>query len=291
MRFHLTIMRPEDQRAKFNVRCFHETVECLAYGLSMLGHDVSYRANVFIPEGAVNIVLGGQFADPRTPFPPATVFYNLEQIGGCHELQMIPQQLSETHRIWDYSAKNMAHWEWRKIEAQHVPIGFCPQLSRIVNATYPDIDVLFFGAISPRRKKILAQFAELPNINLHMAVGFGQERDALIARSKIVLNVHFFEAPQLWEQVRCSYLLSNRKCIVSEVSDDFPPALVGGVCEVPYDQLAQACADLIKDVDKRLEYQRRGYELFSKLREVDILRGALRHLSTASTAFAQVTKQ
>ena len=80
-RFHLTVMKSEQGR--FYTQAFHEVVETLAYGLTMLGHDVSYRANVFVPEEAINIVLGAQFAKSETPFPRGrTILYNLEQLGG-----------------------------------------------------------------------------------------------------------------------------------------------------------------------------------------------------------------
>ena len=46
-RFHLTVMKSEQGR--FYTQAFHEVVETLAYGLTMLGHDVSYRANVYVP--------------------------------------------------------------------------------------------------------------------------------------------------------------------------------------------------------------------------------------------------
>lgn len=291
MRFHLTIMRPDDKGARFNVQAFHEVIETLAYGVSMLGHDVSYRANVFVPEDAINIVLGAQFAKPETPFPRGrTILYNLEQLGGNKFHTMSPE-LSDHHMVWDYSVQNLGYWTTAGVDAHWVPIGYVPQLSRIVNASYPDIDVLFYGANSPRRDRVIKELQAMKDIKFHYAIGFGKERDPAIARSKVILCMHYYEQPQLFEQVRVSYLLSNRKAVVCEFSDDFPPGLQGGVKEVPYFELAQACRDLVKDVDQRLGYQHRGYELFSKLREVDILRGALRHNSQQSTAFAQVTNQ
>ena len=277
-RFHITIMRPEEKSGRFYVQAFHEVVETLAYGLSMLGHDVSYRANVFVPENATNIVLGAQFAKPETPFPRNTILYNLEQIGG-NQMHMIAPELCARYPIWDYSLANLRHWGtdiWDTHGfAKYVPIGYVPQLSRIVNATYPDIDVLFYGAVSPRRAKVIDELRNMSDLKFHMALGFGKERDPFIARSKVILCMHYYEQPQLFEQVRVSYLLSNRKCVVAETSDDFPPALAGAVRIAPYYELAEACRELVKNVDQRLAYQRKGYELFSKLREVDILRPVL----------------
>ena len=279
MKFHLTIMRPDSESGRFYVQAFHEVIECLAYSLSALGYDVSYKANVFVP-GEQNIVLGAQFADPKTPFPDGTVLYNLEQLGG-NPMHLISPELIKRYRIWDHSIANLLYWKEHDVAADYVPIGFCSQLSRIAPVNYPDLDVLFFGAISPRRKKVIAQLLEMPDIKFHLGVGFGKERDPLIARAKVILNMHYYEQPQLFEQVRVSYLLANRKCIICETSDDFPPALDGAVHIAPYYELAETCRTLVHDVEQRLHYQQRGYELFSKLREVDILRPVVARLSAA----------
>lgn len=275
-RWHLTIMRPEGSGG-FYVQAFHEVVETLAYGLSALGYDVSYRANVFIPE-AQNVVLGAQFADPKTEFPPGTILYNLEQIGG-NAIHTIAPAFSERYPIWEYSPANLPYWHEHGVDPKLVPIGYVPQLTRIKPDPYPKVDVLFYGAVSPRRKRVIEQLQGMPNLKFHHGKGFGKERDPLIATSKVILNMHYYEQPQLFEQVRVSYLLANRKCVVCEASADFPPALTGAVQVAGYDDLAQACHDLVNNVDSRLGYQRRGYELFSKLREVDILRTTLRTVS------------
>lgn len=277
MRFHILIMRHEDKTVRFHVQAFHEVVESLAYGLSALGHDVSFKSNVFLPE-AQNIVLGAQFADPKTEFPAGTVLYNLEQLGG-NDLHLISPDLIRRYHIWDYSPANLPFWKQRGIDPQVVQLGYVPQLTRIKPEPFQPIDVLFYGAISPRRKSVIKEILEIPNLKFHWGVGFGKERDPLIAQSKVVLNVHYYDKPQLFEQVRCAYLFANRKCVVSEESEDYPPALAGACRVVPYDQLSQACHELVKNVDERLRYQQRGYELFSKQREQDILRPVVKELA------------
>ena len=48
---------------------------------------------------------------------------------------------------------------------------------------------------------------------------FGNERDSLIARSRVVLNLHQHDT-HIFEQVRVNYLLINGKAVVGEVADD-----------------------------------------------------------------------
>jgi hypothetical protein len=44
---------------------------------------------------------------------------------------------------------------------------------------------------------------------------YREERDRLIARAKVVLNMHYYDA-RVFEIVRVSYLLSNEKAVVAE---------------------------------------------------------------------------
>jgi hypothetical protein len=279
MRFHLMTMRPGGP-ASFYTRAFNEVIETLAYGLVALGHQVSHRTNTFVTvPGATNIVLGPQFVDASTNFPAGTILYNLEQIGGNPNMLMSPE-LSQRYIIWDYSPVNLAYWREHGIEAQLVPVGYVPQLTRIRPVARPDIDVLFYGSLNARRKKIIDALQQDHSLSVTVAQTFGEPRDLLIARAKIILNLHYYDKPQLFEQPRVSYLLSNFKAVVSEKSEDFPAALHDALWEVDYDDLPRACHALVHDVDERLRLQKRGFELFSRMRETHMLAPALKRFST-----------
>jgi hypothetical protein len=90
---------------------------------------------------------------------------------------------------------------------------------------------------------------------------YGAERDALIARAKVVLNLH---AHDNWgfETVRLSYLLANRKAVVCEAAspDDVDADLRDGLLSVPYDRLVEACVALAHDepARRRMELRRRS---------------------------------
>jgi hypothetical protein len=115
--------------------------------------------------------------------------------------------------------------------------------------------------MTERRRSVL-QAIEAMGFRVHYQFGiYGAARDALIARSKIVLNIHR-NSVKIFEIVRVSYLLANRKAVVSEVSDDteMPPDLVDAVRGVPYERLAEACRGLIADDDARHALELRGFE-------------------------------
>ena len=84
-----------------------------------------------------------------------------------------------------------------------------------------DIDVLFYGAESPRRRNMEVQLNKIPNCRVVFRYYnlFRSEREELIRRSKIVLNLHYWPESSL-EVHRIEYACSRSKCIISEPSSD-----------------------------------------------------------------------
>jgi hypothetical protein len=105
---------------------------------------------------------------------------------------------------------------------------------------------------------------------------YGVVRDALIARSKIVLNVHFYES-RLFEIVRVSYLLANRKCVVSETGSDAPfeRQFEPGVAFAPYGMLAETCMRLLQNPTARRDLAESGFNRIAALPQTEYLRRAL----------------
>lgn len=124
--------------------------------------------------------------------------------------------------VWDYSVKNIAFLQKHGINAQYLPVGYHDVLKRIEQSTDKDIDILFYGSVAGRREKILSDLKLLPGVRTEILFGaYGPQRDAMIARSKIILNIHYYPA-QIFEAVRVSYLLNNGCFVISEKSDNYP---------------------------------------------------------------------
>jgi hypothetical protein len=132
--------------------------------------------------------------------------------------------------IWDYDLENINYLKQRGIVATFRPFLYTRALKRIKNISDPDIDILFFGTLTPYRSKILSDFTRNYNIpfdlyhifaNLNIVIAwnkYGKELDELIGRSKIILNLHPYEGEQRQQQARIFYSLINNKCILSEKS-------------------------------------------------------------------------
>jgi hypothetical protein len=259
---------------------FRELAETIQCGFAELGISAHIADNVFLSEG-LNILLGWHLIEPGqiAGLPHRCILYNLEQLDDQNQnLRLRLAELSKKFRVWDYSLRNIEKLRESGLTAPiaHVPIGYAPQLSRIEKAPVQDIDVLFYGSINERRSAVLRKL-EAEGLKVHSVFGvYGAERDALICRSKVVLNLHYYDS-SIFEMVRVSYLLANRKAVVAEchtrteVDEDIRTAAV----LVPYENLVPACAELVRHSGRREILERRALAFISRRDEAQILHRVL----------------
>ena len=278
MRFNVTIVKPWGYRFSESFRDIGET---LVEGLRMAGHKADLVLNRFEQGAAANIVLGAYLLNV---LPSGAIVYNLEQQGSKSFVKT--RLICESSCVWDYSELNIAAWRKAGVFAVHTPIGYAPTLTRIPPLPDQDIDVLFYGSLNPRRRKILNELRDR-GLNVRAAFGvYGQKRDKLIARAKVVLNMHYYET-KIFEIVRVSYLLANQRCVVSEKSVDVPTELEDAVVEADYENLAARCEELVRNAPLREIRSRQGFEAFRKISERDILERAI--VGTFSSGAAPTT--
>ena len=181
--------------------------------------------------------------------------------------------LLKQHRVWDYSPKNIEQLaRWGIPNAQLCEIGFVPELMRIPERPQ-DIDVLFYGSLNGRRRKVLNQLSD-QGAKVKVLQGlYGPQRDVWIARSKIVLNIHYYEAKVL-EIVRLSYLLSNGRFVISEKGKDADletPFAQGMVLDA-YDMLVPQCMTWLQHASARRAIAMEGQRVFSQRSQAEFLR-------------------
>lgn len=245
----------------FHVRAFDEVAEAIHAGMLGLGVDCE-RSLGGLVEGRINVVFGAHLLPPGTVLPADTVVYNLEQIvDGA--LWVTPNYLDllRRHRVWDYSAQNVAALAAMGVrEALHVPLGHAAALERIAPAA-EDIDVLFYGAYNERRLALLERLSRAGWKVTRSNGVYGAERDALVARSRIVLNVHFYEQSRL-EVPRCFYLMANGRFVLSETSPDAESTgLASGMAFALYGRLEEACARYLERPAERAAIAAAGRDL------------------------------
>lgn len=266
-RARLVLIRPP---GVLHADALNEIIEFFLHSLRGLGCDVDRAENELIHDGP-NVIfcahsLGG---NPAVALPSNCVIYNTEQMQSGSSFDSAGyRDLLKRFPVWDYSARNLERLRAfiASDRLHYVPVGYVPELTRIEPSERDDIDVLFYGSLNARRNKVLADL-EAAGLRVHHAFGvYGVERDRLISRAKVVLNVHFYPT-NIFEIIRVSYLLANRKAVVSEFSPDTEiiSELKDAVALAAYEDLVETCRLLVSDSSKREALARRGFERFSRL--------------------------
>ena len=256
---------------------FSEVIETLLWGFGELGQRTTTGVNHWRAEARQLVLCPHLLADATlATLAPGTIAYNFEQIDPGSQLP--PERLAAFRnlRIWDYSRRNVERWRQAGIDAIHLPVGWYPGLARIEPASAQDIDVLFFGILNDRRRAALESIgaAGLTVATAHMT--FGEQRDALIARAKAVVNIHHYPSG-IFEAVRASYLLANGKALVSEraAGDEIPTEYEAAVQWSAYDDLAARCREVVDAADLRMRLRDAGPAALRGMPIAPLLRDAL----------------
>jgi hypothetical protein len=274
--FNITLIQPENY---VHSAALSELAETLIHGLNALDCAFQFNMNKIV-DGCVNIVLGAHLLDAGTmnALPSNTIIYNSEQIDDHSTwITSVYLDLLKKCEVWDYSQENLRRLQQRGVRnAKYVPVGYVPQLTRIPAGILQDIDVLFYGSINERRRVILEGLIRKGLRIEFLSDAYREERDRYIARAKVVLNMHYYEA-SIFEIVRVSWLLANEKAVVAECGDatTLEPDIQEAVRTAPYDNLIEACAELVANADERAKLARRGFTIFSQRDERNILASAL----------------
>ncbi len=253
----------------------HWDVARLVYfSLQSLGHLAALQVNVFDPQ-AMNIIVGYERLAPEAiPKGAAYIPYQLEQlaVGGTPVTPAMRQVLRGAREIWEYSPQNIPLLKNVGLPpVKLLPLGYHEALATIVPQAQEDIDVLFYGLLNDRRMSILNKLSVQCTARGLQYV-YGVQRDAWIARSKVVINIHYYPA-MVAEQVRVSYLLNNRRCVVSESSHYDP--LAECCVTIPYEGLVDACLKLVRDPAERERVTTAGAQRFAQLPMTEFLQKVL----------------
>jgi glycosyltransferase involved in cell wall biosynthesis/thioredoxin-like negative regulator of GroEL len=269
----VVLVQPPDYQ---HAAAFAEIAKLLFESLRSLGLPVTQTVNK-LQAGAVNVVLGYHLLagwDVQGPGP--TIFYQLEQLPGA-DLATLARRVEVLRRgaaVWDYSPENLSVLSENGLKNVHlVPPGYHEALRTIpsVLEAEKDVGVLFYGSLNDRRRAVLERLSSECAVK-HLFGVYGEERDRWIARSRVILNMHYYPA-QISEQVRISYLLNNGCFVVSEESAHNP--FEGCLVSAPYEKLTECCLHYVGRPDERERIAIEGLARFSQRPMVDYLRPVL----------------
>ncbi|MFI4887663.1 MAG: hypothetical protein ACHP7B_02835 [Burkholderiales bacterium] len=255
-----------------------EFAETLLHAFHALGHEAGLVTGRY--GSGTNVVLSTTLTREALPDPPPrTIVFNMEQFDARSPwfTERVRTILRECV-VWDYNDRNLRNLQAAGLAlcGFHVPVGYVPEMARIEPAAVQDIDVLFYGSINARRAAVLQNLANRQLKIVRAFNVYGAKRDALIARAKVVLNVHYYEV-KVFEIVRVSYLWTNRKAVVTEEcpESDIEPDLREGLAIARYDELPEVVEHLVRDDALRRALEDRGFEAFRRHPQAPSLARAL----------------
>ena len=258
-----------------------EVAETLLHSFVALGYSAHVLQGTY--GHGMNVVFSTALArESLPPPPPHSVVFNLEQFDA--QSSWFPPQVRTAmseHVVWDYSARNLRNLQAAGVISRgyHLPIGYVPELARIAPSVTQDIDVLFYGSVNRRRGAILQALAKRGLRVVRAFNVYGARRDALIARAKLVLNLHYYDV-RVFEIVRVSYLWTNRKAVLTEEFDDEDVGadLREGLAIGRGDELADLAEHLVADERARRTLEERGFEAFRRHPQAPMLAAVLAQL-------------
>ena len=193
------------------------------------------------PVGVVRVAV-------QKPRPGAHLWLNTEQMTRQWWVSQVvaweKEDQTAGRQRWDYSACNAKLWsavvrrDILKLHlistttlAQHRQSHVTSCLPYLLSAQVDDwgqelctlpklYDVAFVGTLTPRRQKALDGLRhQRPDLRvLVLTDAFGQARNALLARARVLLNIHADNEYLVFEEIRCAPAIYNGLCVVSETS-------------------------------------------------------------------------
>lgn len=133
---------------------------------------------------------------------------------------------------------------------------------RIEYENSKEIDVLFYGVLSPRRKELLDKI-DVPNkVILHTSPPVvGADLWKLINNSKIVLLVNTHDSSQEFDWIRLTPLLSNKVFVIMEKNaDEKYDYLTKHIAMGEYDYIPTLIKHFLKNPLGRAQWSDKGFD-------------------------------
>lgn len=292
--FSFTLARGQNQ-------FFVELAEALAYELEQLGARASVKiGEIPLPQqGIVHVFLPPhEYVSLSRYRPPAphlrrSIVISAEQPDSHFFAANVPIA-QDAGAVFDINPRSIRAYQSHGIEASLLRVGHTPLWDRFEGsaggsaASGPggaagpperDIDILFLGRVSPRRDRALASYAGvLERFDCHLGLSdnsrpntatgatflAGEDKRQLLARSKILLNIHGEDEPY-FEWLRIAEAICAGCAIVSEHSSDIAPLEWGRhLLTGELGSLGLLCAHLIEDDEWRERMRTEAYELLAR---------------------------
>ena len=286
LKFAISIIKTKKH---VHYKAFEDVQNLLYFALKKLGFDTITTDNYYLKDRRYIILsahwLGhyNEFKVEKLIFKNDTIIFNLEQAGYNFFFDNNYINLLKNYEVWDFDYENA-----KRINAKYnlniykiLEIGFVNELQTIMhNNPYDkkDIDVLFVGGLNERRRKILNQLKILGLKVVSLFGSYGTQRDLIIARSKLLLNMHSADfSTATLEKVRIGYYLNNKCAVLSEETSNPSENMLWsqGIAICKYEELAFKALELLNNPGQIAKLQVEGLNFFKKRKMEDYLKKVL----------------
>ena len=259
-----------------------EIAELLHYSVLELNQNSKISYNfIDINPKVKNIIFGAHLLndDMINSIPSNTIIFNTEQIESINEIwkRRILLLASKGIVFWDYSNHNLDLLHTKlNVKGRLFEIGFQSNLQRIKINENKEVDVLFYGSLNNRREKIINNLLK-KNVKVKCLFGvYGKDRDDWIGKSKIVLNLHYYES-KIFEIVRIFYLLTNAIPIVSEVDENtkLNNNYLKGIKGSNYEDVEKNILSLLENEKERKLIGLNGFNIIKKYPQINFTKSIL----------------
>ena len=293
VQYNVTLVSPDGYRFAYLLT---DTCRLAAYGLRSLGHRCDLTVNT-IETGKLNVIVGAHLMKPAETqamiaagaryvvvqsewlAPGATRGRIVSSFHGDRfeaECRLLFERADAVWEAYEWNAGLLGAWNIppERIKSYRT-IGYHEKMRDVEHRPWAekDIDVLFFGSITPRRQQVLAALARRFR-TLAILDAPAEFRNDLIARAKLNLNLNADERYPHLSLGRVGYLLNNRCAIVSESATTHPEIQALLEC-APYERLVEECAAQLAKGERLDDIASSSYERFKAMPMTEVLRQAL----------------
>ena len=171
------------------------------------------------------------------PAPTGSIVYNLDLVG----VHFADPGQWRGHEVWDFSPRNMGFYPLDML-VKYAPVGYHKSMSTFDSTqVVKDIDVVLCGGMNERRASVMRGIEDHGYRVVHNSSVFGAERDKLLARSRLAINMLYYETG-VFPVLRAAHCAANNVAFLSEKCAEMP-AWCG--LNVPYKSLVSAAVDIL----------------------------------------------
>jgi hypothetical protein len=214
-------------------------IESIAINMSKFFHDLNINTYIqydLSEEECINSTENELYIFINTTmimhdyFPKIFILYQLEQSTSNWFSKKYYNYINNSNYIWEFSIKNRLLYN--DIPLNQINYQMTPYYLNNIPSNNIEYDVFFYGATNVRRQKILNKISEIYNLKIGFGI-IGDEKYDIISKSKIILNIHYYDDCSL-EACRINEILQYNKVIISEkpsVNDWYNQSLYENIVE------------------------------------------------------------